>query len=234
MKRIGLLAGMSWESSAVYYRIMNEAVKERLGGLHSAQILMHSFDFEEIAALQRANRWDLAAERLIEAAQGLERSGADLMIIGTNTMHKLAAEIAAAIQIPLIHIADPTGEAIRAQGITTVGLLGTAYTMEQEFYKQRLVERFGLRVIVPEAEERKLVHDVIFQELCVGQVRPDSRQAYKEIMARLVEQGAEGIILGCTEIQLLVQDGDASVPLFDTTRLHAERAVELALAPALR
>lgn len=230
MKTIGLLGGMSWESSAVYYRIINEAVMKRLGGLHSAQILMHSFDFAEIAALQRAGRWDLAAERLCEAAQRLERSGADLLLIGTNTMHKLAGEVAAAVQIPLIHIADPTGEAIKAQGLTKIGLLGTAYTMEQEFYKQRLVERFGLEVIVPEEQERKLVHDVIFQELCVGIVREESRQAYREIMERLVERGAQAIILGCTEICLLVSQEDATVPLFDTTQIHAERAVELALA----
>lgn len=230
MKTIGLLGGMSWESSATYYRIMNEAVKERLGGLHSAQLLMHSFDFAEIAALQRADRWDLAAAQLCEAAQRLERGGADLLLIGTNTMHKLADEVAAAVQIPLIHIADPTGEAIKAQGLTKIGLLGTAYTMEQAFYKQRLVERFGLEVIVPEEQERKLVHDVIFQELCLGQVRPESRQAYQEIMERLVERGAQGIILGCTEIGLLVSEGDATVPLFDTTQIHAQRAVELALA----
>lgn len=230
MKTIGLLGGMSWESSAVYYRIMNEAVKERLGGLHSAQLLMHSFDFAQIAALQRADRWDLAAEQLCEAAQGLERGGAEILMIGTNTMHKLAEEVAAAVQIPLVHIADPTGEAIRARGLTKIGLLGTAYTMEQAFYKERLVERFGLEVIVPEESERKLVHEVIFQELCMGIVREESRQAYREIMAGLVERGAQGIILGCTEICLLVGEADAPVPLFDTTRIHAERAVELALA----
>lgn len=230
MKTIGLLGGMSWESTAVYYRIMNEAVKERLGGLHSAQLLMHSFDFESIAALQRAGRWDLAAEQLCGAAQRLERGGAELLLIGTNTMHKLAGEVAAAVQIPLVHIADPTGEAITAQGLTKIGLLGTAYTMEQAFYKQRLVECFGLEVIVPEEAERKLVHEVIFQELCLGIVREESRQAYREIMASLVERGAQGIILGCTEIGLLVGEADATVPLFDTTRIHAERAVELALA----
>lgn len=230
MKTIGLLGGMSWESTAVYYRIMNEAVKERLGGLHSAQLLMHSFDFAEIAALQRADRWDLAAARLIEAARGLERGGAEILLIGTNTMHKVAPQVAAAVQIPLVHIADATGEAIRARGLSKIALLGTAYTMEQAFYKERLVERFGLEVIVPAESERKVVHDVIFQELCVGTVRAESRQSYREIMAGLVERGAQGIILGCTEIGLLVGEADATVPLFDTTRLHAERAVELALA----
>lgn len=229
MKTIGLIGGMSWESSAAYYRIINEAVKERLGGLHSAQVLMYSVDFADIAAMQHAGRWDDAASLLVDAAKRLEAGGADLALICTNTMHKVADTVASAIRIPLVHIADPTGEAIKAQGVETAALLGTAFTMEQDFYKARLTERYGLRVIVADEPDRKVVHDVIYQELCLGRVRPESRAAYGAIMARLVRQGAEAIILGCTEIGLLVRTGDATVPLFDTTHLHAMKAVELAL-----
>jgi aspartate racemase len=231
MKTIGLLGGMSWESSAVYYQIINQAVKEQLGGLHSARILLHSIDFAEVAALQHAGRWGEATALLIDGAQRLERGGADLLVLCTNTMHKVADELTAATRLPFVHIADPTGEAIRAQGLKTVALLGTRFTMEQAFYKGRLTERFGLRVMVPNEAEIEVVHQIIYEELCLGVIREESRAAYRAIMARLVAEGAEGIILGCTEIDLLVGPGDASVPLFDTTRLHALKAVELALRP---
>jgi aspartate racemase len=229
MKTIGLIGGMSWESSAEYYRIINQAVKERLGGLHSAQVVMYSVDFADIAAMQHAGRWDDAASRLVDAAKRLEAGGADLVLLCTNTMHKVADQIASAISIPLVHIADPTGEAIKARGLHSVALLGTGFTMEQDFYKARLAERYGLRVVVPDEADRKVVHEVIYQELCLGQIRPESRAAYRDIMARLVGQGAEAIILGCTEIGLLVRAEDAAVPLFDTTHLHALKAVDLAL-----
>jgi aspartate racemase len=231
MKTIGLIGGMSWESSAEYYRIINQAVKERLGGLHSAQVVMYSVDFADIAAMQHAGRWDDAASRLVDAAKRLEAGGADLVLLCTNTMHKVADQLASAISIPLVHIADPTGEAIKARGLHSVALLGTGFTMEQDFYKARLADRYGLRVIVPDEADRKVVHEVIYQELCLGQIRPESRAAYRDIMARLAGQGAEAIILGCTEIGLLVRAEDAAVPLFDTTHLHALKAVDLALDP---
>ena len=226
---IGLMGGMSWESSAEYYRIINEAVRNKLGGLRSARCLMWSFDFGEIEALQHAGRWDEAAALLIDAAQRLERGGADFFLICTNTMHRLADQVQAAVRIPLLHIADPTAERIRAQGISRVGLLGTAFTMEQDFYKERL-RRSGLDVIVPEAEDRAAVHRVIYDELVQGRVQPASRDAYRAVIARLVRRGAEAVILGCTEIMLLVGPGDSPVPLFDTTRIHAEAAVERALS----
>ena len=226
---IGLMGGMSWESSAEYYRIINEAVRNKLGGLRSARCLMWSFDFGEIEALQHAGRWDEAAALLIDAAQRLERGGADFFLICTNTMHRLADQVQAAVRIPLLHIADPTAERIRAQGISRVGLLGTAFTTEQDFYKERL-RRGGLDVIVPEAEDRAAVHRVIYDELVQGRVQPASRDAYRAVIARLVGRGAEAVILGCTEIMLLVGPGDSPVPLFDTTRIHAEAAVERALS----
>ncbi|MDB4895428.1 MAG: aspartate/glutamate racemase family protein [Firmicutes bacterium] len=231
MKTIGLIGGMSWESSAEYYRIINQTVKERLGGLHSAQVVMYSVDFADIAELQHAGRWADAARLLVDAAKRLEAGGADLVLLCTNTMHKVAEQLASAISIPLVHIADPTGEAIKARGVHTIALLGTGFTMEQDFYKARLAERYGLRVIVPDEADRKVVHEVIYQELCLGQIRPESRAAYRDIMARLVGQGAEAIILGCTEIGLLVRAEDATVPLFDTAHLHALKAVDLALDP---
>ena len=230
MKTIGLIGGMSWESSAHYYRILNEAVRMRLGGLHSAKCLMLSLDFAEIAALQQAGDWDALTARMIEAAQALEAGGAEMVLICTNTMHRMADAVQAAIGVPLLHIADATATAVKAAGIGTVGLLGTAFTMEQDFYRGRLAERHGLTVLVPEAEDRATVHRIIYDELVVGEVRPASRQAYAEVIARLVDAGAEGIILGCTEIMLLVRDEDSAVPLFDTTLLHATAAVELALA----
>ena len=227
---IGLIGGLSWESSAEYYRIINETVRARLGGLRSARCLMWSFDFGAIEALQHAGRWDDATAQMIDAARRLERGGADLVLICSNTMHRMADEIAAAIAIPLLHIADPTAERIRAQGIKCVGLLGTAFTMEQDFYRGRLAQRFGLDVLVPNAAARAVVHRVIYDELVRGVVRPESREAYRDIIADLVAHGAQAIILGCTEIMLLVRPEDSTVPLFDTTTIHAEAAVDFALA----
>ncbi|MEO8896629.1 MAG: aspartate/glutamate racemase family protein [Rhizomicrobium sp.] len=229
-KVIGLIGGMSWESSSEYYRIINQAVREKLGGLRSARCLMWSFDFGEIEALQHAGRWDDATALMIDAAQRLERGGADFFLICTNTMHRMADQVQAAVRIPLLHIADPTAERIKAQGIRRVGLLGTAFTMEQEFYKGRLQDRFGLDVLVPEAEDRATVHRIIYEELVQGRVEAQSREAYRGVIARLIERGAEAVILGCTEIMLLVKPEDSHVPLFDTTFIHAEAAVERALS----
>jgi aspartate racemase len=229
MKTIGLLGGMSWESSAEYYRLINEAVKARLGGLHSAQSLLYSFDFAQIEALQHAGRWDDAAALLIAAAQQLERGGADFLIICTNTMHKLADAVQAAITIPLLHIADPTAAQIQAAGLTRVGLLGTAFTMEEAFYRGRLEDKYGLTVLVPEVHDRRLVHRIIYDELCLGITTIASRKQYVRVIRSLAEQGAEGVILGCTEIGLLIQPTDSPLPIFDTTRLHAEAAVDYAL-----
>ncbi len=228
---IGLIGGMSWESSAEYYRIINTAVRNRLGGLASARCLMWSFDFAEIEALQHAGRWEDSAALLIDAAQRLERGGAGTVLICTNTMHRMAAQVQAAIGIPLLHIADPTAARIQAQGIRRVGLLGTAFTMEQDFYKGRLKDRFGLDVLIPDDADRTTVHRVIYEELVQGQVLAASRDAYRAVIARLVALGAEAVILGCTELMLLVQPEDSAVPLFDTTRLHAEAAVDWALTP---
>ncbi|MDH4988490.1 aspartate/glutamate racemase family protein [Aminobacter anthyllidis] len=229
-KVIGLIGGLSWESSAEYYRIINERVRARLGGLHSARMLMWSFDFAGIEALQSTDRWQEAALEMIDAARRLERGGADLVVICSNTMHRMADEVQAAIGIPLLHIADPTAERIRAAGLGRVGLLGTAFTMEQDFYKGRLTGRHGLEVLVPEAEDRATVHRIIYDELVQGRVEASSRNAYREVIARLVARGAEAVILGCTEIMLLVGPEDSAVPLFDTTAIHAEAAVERALA----
>lgn len=228
MKTIGLIGGMSWESSAVYYRIMNEAVRDRLGGLHSAKTLLYSVDFAEVKAMQDEARWEAAGAFLNDAARRLEAGGADFLVLCTNTMHKVAEQITAGVGIPLIHIADVTADAVKRAGLSRVGLLGTRFTMEQDFYTGRLKEH-GLEVIIPDAPERQLVNDVIFGELCVGTIRTESRDAFKKIIEDLVSRGAEGIILGCTEIGLLVGPDDVPYPLFDTTRLHAERAVELAL-----
>jgi aspartate racemase len=230
MKTIGLIGGMSWESSAEYYRLINEAVKDRLGGLHSARSLMFSVDFAEVAELQRTGRWDRAAAALADVARRLERGGADFVVLCTNTMHRVADEISAQIEIPLLHIADATAEVMRDSGVSTAGLLGTRYTMEQDFYRGRLSKRHGFEVLVPSAEERELVHTVIYEELVLGRVDNGSRQAYREIISRLVDRGAQAIILGCTEIGLLIGEGDATVPLYDTTRIHAEKAVEIALS----
>lgn len=227
---IGLIGGMSWESSAEYYRLINESVKRRLGGLHSARSLMFSVDFAGIEELQSSGRWEEAGDRLVDAARRLERGGADLAVLCTNTMHRLADRIEREIEIPLLHIADATAVEIGARGMRSVGLLGTRYTMEQDFYRGRLSHRHGLEVLVPDEPARGLVHDVIYDELVLGRVEDASRTAYREVMAGLVERGAEGIILGCTEVGLLVGEGDATVPLFDTTRIHAERAVDAAFA----
>jgi aspartate racemase len=229
-KVIGLIGGMSWESSAEYYRIINQRVRDSLGGLHSAQVLMWSFDFAQVEALQHAGRWDDATVLMIDAARRLERGGADFVLICTNTMHRMAAEVQAAIDIPLLHIADPTAERIQAAGLSRIGLLGTAFTMEQAFYKGRLTDRFGLDVLTPDAAERAEVHRVIYDELVQGRIVPESRQAYRDIIAGLVARGAQAIILGCTEIMLLVSPEDSPVPLFDTTTIHAEAAVEMAIA----
>ncbi|MCB9422885.1 MAG: aspartate/glutamate racemase family protein [Ardenticatenaceae bacterium] len=229
MKTIGMIGGMSWESSLEYYRIINETVKARLGGLHSAKSLLFSFDFEEIETLQMAGDWVKATELMVQAARQLERGGADFIIICTNTMHKMAEDVQAAISIPLLHIADATATAIQAQNLHTIGLLGTNFTMEEEFYKGRLEQKFGLEVIVPERPERQIVHDIIYDELCLGITKADSRARYRQIMADLTAAGAEGIILGCTEIGLLVNQEDSPVPLFDTTVIHAETAVTFAL-----
>ena len=231
MKVIGMLGGMSWESTAEYYRLANELVKQRLGGLHSAQILLYSVDFEEIEQLQHAGQWSDAGRLMIDAARRLEKGGADFLLLCTNTMHKVADEVAEAIGIPLLHIAEATADAIRAAGIACVGLLGTRFTMEQDFYKGRLSEQHGLDVIVPSERDRKTVHDIIYEELCVGKVREESRQEVVRIIDDLVSRGAQGIILGCTELPLLIKSSDVSVKLFDTTAIHVAKAVELALRP---
>ncbi|WP_419897759.1 aspartate/glutamate racemase family protein [Roseomonas sp. USHLN139] len=229
MKVIGLLGGMSWESSAEYYRIINQTVRERLGGLHSAECLMWSFDFARIEALQHAGQWEAATAELVAAARRLERGGADFLLICTNTMHRMADEVQAAVSLPLLHIADPTAEKIKAAGFRTVGLLGTAFTMEQAFYRGRLEDRHGLAVLVPDDAQRAEVHRVIYEELVQGKVVDRSRAAYRAVIAALVARGAEAIILGCTEIMLLVGPEDSAVPLFDTTAIHAEAAVDKAL-----
>jgi aspartate racemase len=228
---IGMLGGMSWESSAEYYRLANELVRERLGGLHSARCLLYSVDFAEIEHLQVAGRWDDAGAVLADAAGRLEVAGADLLLLCTNTMHKVADEVAGAVRIPLVHIADATAAAVKAAGLHTVGLLGTAFTMEQEFYTGRLASH-GLTVLVPEADDRAMVHAVIYDELCRGIVTESSRAAYTAVIRRLAVAGAQGVILGCTEIELLVGPQDSPVPVFPTTRLHVEAAVTLALSGA--
>jgi aspartate racemase len=230
MKRIGLLGGMSWESSAEYYRLINETTRDRCGGLHSADCLLRSVDFAEIEQLQREGDWNRAGERLAREAAALEAVGAEMLVLCTNTMHKVADAISAAITIPFIHIADTTAHAVQAQGLSTVGLLGTAYTMAQDFYTGRLRDRHGITVLVPDDDDRQLIHTVIYDELCLGVVNEQSRSEYRRIMSDLADCGAEGILFGCTEIDLLVGPADSPVPVFDTTRLHAERAVELALS----
>ena len=229
-RMVGLIGGMSWESSAEYYRLINQGVRARLGGMHSARCLMWSFDFAEIEALQHAGRWDEAGDALVRAAQGLAAAGAGALLICTNTMHKLAAQVEAAVSIPLLHIADCTAVPIQQAGLRRVGLLGTAFTMEQDFYRGRLVDRFGLDVVIPAAEDRAEVHRIIYDELVQGRIEPQSRTIYRAVIERLIARGAEAIILGCTEISLLVGQDDSAVPLFDTTALHAAAAVEWALS----
>ena len=229
MKTIGLIGGMSWESTVPYYRIINETVKQKLGGLHSAKLVLVSVNFHEIERMQHAGDWAAAGEAMADAARRLQAAGADFIVLCTNTMHKVADAIGRAVDIPLLHIADPTAAAIKADGHSTVGLLGTRFTMEQAFYRGRLEERHGIEVLVPEPGDRERVHRVIYQELCLGRVEDASRAAYRAVMRRLVERGAQGIVLGCTEISMLVSAQDANVPLFDTTAIHAAAAVEMAL-----
>jgi len=230
MKTIGLLGGMSWESTALYYQWINELVKEKLGGLHSARIVMVSVDFQEIEELQHKNKWDESGELLSKAAQKIEAAGADFLVICTNTMHKVAPRIEEAIGIPLLHIADATAEEIKKQGMKTVGLLGTKFTMEQDFYAGRLEGKHGLNVLIPNKDDREIVHRVIYEELVLGKVKERSREKYLRIMNKLREEGAEGVIEGCTEIVMLVQQRHIKIPLFDTTAIHARKAVEKALA----
>lgn len=228
MKIIGLIGGMSWESSAEYYRIINEEVKKRLGGLHSAKCLLYSVDFEEIERFQTKGEWENAGEKLGDAASSLEKAGAEFILICTNTMHKVVDAIQSKINIPILHIADATAEQINKQQITNIGLLGTRYTMEQDFYKSR-IESKGINVIVPNAEEREIVNKIIFEELCLGKIHQESRDYYNSVIQNLTKSGAQGIILGCTEIGLLIKPGDSEVPLFDTTYIHALEAVNLSL-----
>jgi len=230
MKTIGLIGGMSWESSTSYYRIINETVKAKLGGFHSAKCILYSVDFAEIEHLQEQGKWQEVAQILIDAARSIEKGGADFVILCTNTMHKMADDIQANIDIPFLHIADATAQQINASGINKVGLLGTRVTMEEEFYKGRLAQKHGLEVLIPNDDDREIVHRVIYDELVVGQIRQESKEQYIGIIQRLVNVGAKGIILGCTEIGLLIQAGDCQAPLFDTTEVHATAAVEYALA----
>jgi aspartate racemase len=230
MKVIGFIGGMSWESSAEYYRIVNQEVRARLGGVHSAKSLMWSMDFGEIERLQHHGDWSSLTAQMVVASQNLERGGADFIVICTNTMHRMAADVEAAVSIPLLHIADPTAEKIKAAGLSKVGLLGTAFTMEQDFYRGRLVNNFGLDVLIPDDEDRKTVHEIIYNELVAGEVNEISRERYRQVIRRMVERGAQAIILGCTEIMLLISQDDSPVPVFDTTELHALAAVDMALA----
>lgn len=230
MKTIGLIGGMSWESTVSYYREINQTVKEQLGGLHSAKIILYSVDFHDVERLQHAGNWDGAGALLANAARSLQSAGADFLVLCTNTMHKVGPAIEAAVRIPLFHIADPTALAIKQAGFSTVGLLGTRFTMEQDFYRDRLRERHGLQVLVPDQEDRETVHRVIYEELCLGKIVAASRGQYRRVIADLVAQGAEAIILGCTEISLLVDQHAASVPLFDTTSIHARQAALWALS----
>lgn len=229
MKTIGLIGGMSWESSAEYYRIINQTTKEQLGGLHSAPIVMYSVEFSEIVRLQHEGKWDELTAIMVDAAKRLERAGAELIVIGTNTMHKMAAEVENATALPLLHIADATATRIVEKKLKTVALLGTKFTMEQDFYKGRLADKHGLNVIVPSAEDREIVHQIIYNELCQGTILGSSKKEYLRIIDVLLRQGAEGVILGCTEIPLLLKQADVTVPIFDTTTIHAEEAVKMAL-----
>lgn len=230
MKTIGLLGGMSWESTTSYYTAINQGIKAQLGGLHSAKLVLLSVDFAEIEALQHQGNWQQTGVILAQAAQAVEAAGVDFFLIGSNTMHKVAAQIEAAVSIPLLHIADATAEQLTTDGITKVGLLGTRFTMEQAFYRGRLTDSHGIEVLVPNEAQRQVVHQIIYDELCQGQIRDASRQAYLSIIADLAAQGAEAVILGCTEIALLVEQSDTSVPLYDTTAIHSAAAVQLALS----
>jgi len=230
VKTIGLIGGMSWESTVPYYQIINRVVGRRLGGLHSAKIALYSVEFAEIEEMQREGRWEESGEVLADAARAVRRAGADVIVLCTNTMHKLAPQIEAAVDVPLLHIADATADRVRAAGVTRVGLLGTRFTMEEDFYRGRLEARHGLAVLTPPGDQRELVHRVIYGELCLGRVRGESRDAFKAVVGDLVGRGAEGVILGCTEIGLLLKPEDAPVPLFETASIHAEAAAAWALA----
>ena len=229
MKTIGLIGGMSWQSTSLYYSAINEGVKQSLGGLHSAKVCLYSVNFHEIEQLQHAGKWAQTAAILAQAAQAVEAGGADLFLICTNTMHKVATEVEAAVNIPLLHIADATAKQLLADRMTKVGLLGTAFTMQQDFYKGRLSQDFGIQVLVPSEAQQAMVHEVIYQELCLGIINPASKQKYLAVLQDLFNQGAQAVILGCTEITLLVQQTDTPIPLYDTTAIHAQSAVEAAL-----
>lgn len=229
MKTIGMIGGMSWESSVEYYKLINEGVHQALGGVHSAKSVMVSVDFAEPDLWMKESEWTKITNLIVKSAQQVESAGADFLLICTNTMHKMAEEVQSAVSIPLLHIADATAQAILAQGMSTVGLLGTRFTMKEEFMKKRLADKFGLKVITPVPEDQEIIHKIIFEELVIGKILPASNEAYKIIMAKMAEQGADGIILGCTEIGLLVNQSDSSLPLFDTTLLHAQAAVQYAL-----
>jgi len=226
---MGMIGGMSWESSLEYYRIVNEAIKKKLGGFHSAKCILYSVDFEEVEKLQHQGDWDELTRLMMDAAQRLERAGADFVIICTNTMHKMAEEVQGAIRIPLLHIVDITAEAIIGNGQTRVGLLGTKFTMEQDFYKDRLRDKHGLDVLIPSADERQAVHDILYSELCLGEIKELSKEKFKSVIQNLVDRGAQGVILGCTEIPLIVSQDDYEIPVYDTTALHAQAAVDFAL-----
>jgi len=230
MKTIGLLGGMSWQSTQGYYRAINERVAQRLGGLHSARIVLNSVDFEPLEQLQRHGNWEGAAEILVQAARQVEAAGADCLLLCTNTMHRVAPQISAALSIPFLHIADATAKDITTKGLCRVGLLGTAFTMEQDFYKGRLADQYGLQVLVPDAADRQRVHRIIYDELCVGQINAASKLDYLQVISTLQAQGTEAVILGCTEIGLLVSQADTTLPLLDTTAIHAQAAVDFALA----
>ena len=230
MKVIGLIGGMSWHSSLEYYRLVNELAAEKLGGLHSARVIVYSLDFDDIEQAQRQAQWDAATAMLVEAGTALKQAGADFLVICTNTMHKIADAVAARVGLPLLHIGDVAGNAIKEQNLHVVGLLGTRFVMEERFYRGRLWERYGIEVLVPEEEEQAIVHRIIYDELCQGEIKDSSRRACIDILNGLTERGAQGIVLGCTELPLLIQPSDVDVPLFDTTRLHAEAAIKMALA----
>lgn len=229
MKTMGLIGGMSWESSLEYYRIINELVKEKLGGFHSSKCILYSVDFEEVEKLQHQGDWDALTRLMVDAARRLESAGAEFVVICTNTMHKMADEVQGAINIPVLHIVDVTAEAIKGNGQTRVGLLGTKFTMEQDFYKGRLRDKHGLDVLIPSEDERQAVHDILYSELCLGEIKDISKEKFKSVIQNLVDRGAEGVILGCTEIPLIVSQDDYTIPVYDTTRLHAQAAVDFAL-----
>lgn len=229
MKTMGMIGGMSWESSLEYYRIVNEDIKKKLGGFHSAKCILYSVDFEEVEKLQHLGDWDELTRMMMDAAQRLENTGADFVIICTNTMHKMADEVQEAIRIPILHIVDVTAKAIKGNKQTRIGLLGTKFTMEQDFYKGRLKDKHGLDVLIPSADERQVVHDILYSELCLGEIKELSKEKFKSVIQNLVDRGAQGVILGCTEIPLIVSQDDYEIPVYDTTTIHAQAAVDFAL-----